>query len=260
MTTMRDAPTSVLEPPPRPAAPPVSVVAETRRKLLGVARTALAVATGRATWEELERELARDDGGERQAGAFVTLTDAGRLRGCMGSLDPRLRLAESVAVAALDAALDDPRFLPLRADELPAIHVDVSVLGRPAPIDGPGSFRPGLDGVIVEGRGRRAFLLPEVATEFSWGATEMFDAACGKAGLPAGAWCEPGIRLSAFRTARFGGPAIATRQRPVDRGGPADGSRADVSDPGVRLELPHPDRRDERRVIAFGLVGVGHGE
>ena len=210
-TTMRHQATSVLEPPlRRSSAPTVSVDAETRRRLLGVARLALAVATGRARLEALERELARHDGGDQQSGVFVTLTETGRLRGCMGSIDPRLHLAESVAVAALDAALDDPRFPPVRADDLPAIHVNVSVLGPAAPIDRPASFRPGLDGVIVDGRGRRAFLLPEVATEFSWGATEMFDAVCRKAGLPAGAWREAGTRLSAFGTDRFGGPAIAT--------------------------------------------------
>ena len=209
---MRQTATSVLEPPrPRSMGSTVSLDAETRRRLLGVARLALAVVTGRATLEALQSELAREDEGDRPAGVFVTLTETGRLRGCMGSVDPRLHLAEGVAVAALDAAIDDPRFLPVRSDELPAIHVDVSVLGPPEPIDGPADFTPGLDGVIVDGCGRRAFLLPEVATEFSWEATEMFDAVCCKAGLPAGAWREPGTRLSAFRTARFGGPAIGPR-------------------------------------------------
>jgi uncharacterized protein len=209
--TMRHEASPVLEPVlPRSAASHASLDAGTRRRLLGVARLALAVATGCDALDALERELARDHGGERPAGVFVTLTETGRLRGCMGSLDPRLGLAQNVAVAALDAALDDPRFAPVRAGELPAIHVDISVLGPPAPIDGPDDFTPGLDGVIVDGGGRRAFLLPEVATEFSWSAAEMFDAVCRKAGLPAGAWRRPGTCLSAFRTERFGGPALAS--------------------------------------------------
>jgi AMMECR1 domain-containing protein len=65
--------------------------------------------------------------------------------------------------------------------------------------------------VIVERGGRRGLLLPEVATEFSWGATQMFDAVCRKAGLPVDAWRDPGTRLRWFRTVRFGGPTISTQ-------------------------------------------------
>jgi AMMECR1 domain-containing protein len=71
------------------------------------------------------------------------------------------------------------------------------------------TFEPGVDGVIVEGRGRRGLLLPEVATQFNWTATQLFDAVCRKAGLPSDAWHDPRTQLCAFRTLRFGGPAVA---------------------------------------------------
>jgi AmmeMemoRadiSam system protein A len=162
----------------------------------------------------LDRALAqapRDDTG-RSGGVFVTLTRDGVLRGCMGSLAPDRPLCDAVVIAALNAALDDPRFLPVTADELPIIHVDVSVLGPAAPLLDPDSFEPGIDGLIVERGGRRGLLLPEVATEFSWGATEMFEAVCRKAGLPMDAWRDPRTRLRSFRTARFGGPASRTHR------------------------------------------------
>jgi AMMECR1 domain-containing protein len=85
---------------------------------------------------------------------------------------------------------------------LPAIHIDVSVLGPTVPLADPMAFRPGIDGIIVARDGRRALLLPEVATDLGWGAREMLDAVCEKAGLDGHAWHDPRTRLSVFRTTR----------------------------------------------------------
>ena len=64
------------------------------------------------------------------------------------------------------------------------------------------AFRAGIDGIIVERDGRRALLLPEVATDLGWGAREMLDAVCEKAGLEGHAWHDPRTRLFVFRTVR----------------------------------------------------------
>jgi AmmeMemoRadiSam system protein A len=189
--------------------PSVSLSAHTRGALLELARVALGVATGRAQASALGRALERAPIDPTLGGVFVTLTTDGDLRGCMGNLGPDQPLREAVLSSALSAALDDPRFLPVAADELPEIRVEISVLGRPVRMTDPAAFQPGLDGVIVERGGRRGLLLPEVATDWSWGSVQMFDAVCRKAGLPADAWRDPGTRLLSFRTARFGGPAIA---------------------------------------------------
>jgi len=181
-----------------------------RQSLLDLARVALAIATGRARPSALDRILARAPAGEVPGAVFVTLTENGGLRGCMGNLELDRPLREGVVNAALSAALDDPRFMPVADDELPAIRIDISVLGSPVAVVDPRAFQPGIDGVIVEHDGRRALLLPEVATEFSWGTTEMFRAACRKAGLSEDAWREPGARLRSFRTVRFGGQAMTT--------------------------------------------------
>ena len=112
------------------------------------------------------------------------------------------------SVAACSAALRDPRFVPLAAAELPSIRVEVSVLGPAVPLPAPADLRPGIDGVIVELGPSVALPLPEVADHFHWGGREMVEAACRKAGLRAEAWRDARTRLWAFRTARFGGPAV----------------------------------------------------
>jgi AmmeMemoRadiSam system protein A len=134
--------------------------------------------------------------------AFVTLTEDGSLRGCIGSLVADKPLGRAVASAGSSAAVRDPRFLPVTERELPAIHIDVSVLGPAVPLRDPMAFRPGIDGIIVARDGRRALLLPEVATDLGWGAREMLDAVCEKAGLEGHAWHDPRTRLFVFRTVR----------------------------------------------------------
>jgi AmmeMemoRadiSam system protein A len=194
-----------------PASPVVSP--EVRQSLLELAQLALAAATGIIEVSDLSRALERTSDGDLHGVAFVTLTSGGELRGCMGNLDPSRRLSEAVVTSAIAAALDDPRFLPLVAADLPAIHVDISVLGPAVPIVDADAFEPGVDGVIVERNGRRGLLLPEVATEFDWSAQQLFDAVCRKAGLPLNAWHDPRTQLSAFRTVRFGGPATPATGR-----------------------------------------------
>ena len=117
-------------------------------------------------------------------------------------------LAESVAGAAIGAVLHDWRFRPVTEDELPDIEIEVSVLGPFVVLDDPLAFRVGVDGLLVERGFDRGLLLPQVATEHGFDARAMLRATCGKAGLPADAWQDPRTRVSAFRTKRFGGPAI----------------------------------------------------
>jgi uncharacterized protein len=137
------------------------------------------------------------------AAAFVTLHEDGDLRGCVGSFAIDRPLWETVVGAAVSAALDDPRFPPVTEDEVPRLSIDVSVLGPAVPLGGKGDFVPGRDGVIVARGGRRGLLLPEVAADQGWGATEMLEGTCWKAGLTSGAWRDPRTEVLVFRTARF---------------------------------------------------------
>jgi AmmeMemoRadiSam system protein A len=192
------------------APPPPELDVEDREQLLGVARTALAVATGQRPVAALAdtRSVARGlHVGEVCAAVFVTLTEREELRGCIGTPVASLPLPDGVARAALSAALDDPRFMPVAADELPAIHVDISVLGRLAELPRGALPRAGLEGVVVELDGHRGLLLPEVAVAQDWDAAQLLAGASRKAGLPGNAWRDSRAHVLAFRTVRFGGPA-----------------------------------------------------
>lgn len=197
--------------PERPAGPP-TLGPDEREALMACARAALAAATGLRPPSVLGQALDAAVGLDRPAPAFVTLFEDGRLRGCMGSLDPDRAVKASVVNAAILAALDDPRFAPVTADELPNIHVTVSVLGPSRSLASPDTFRPGIDGVTVERGQQVALLLPEVATEFGWDAGAMLDAVCRKAGLPAGAWADRGTHVRTFETVRFEGAAAEAAQ------------------------------------------------
>jgi AmmeMemoRadiSam system protein A len=142
------------------------------------------------------------------ADAFVTLTAADHLRGCMGTLGADMPVGEAVVRAAGMAATRDPRFRPVDADELDRLRIEVSVLGPPRSLGDPEDFVPGRHGIVVEARGRRALLLPQVATEMGWGTTEMLDAVCEKAGLRADAWHDHGTRLSVFEVERVSGRVV----------------------------------------------------
>ncbi|MBT1175077.1 AmmeMemoRadiSam system protein B [Bifidobacterium sp. LC6] len=101
--------------------------------------------------------------------SFVTLTEHGQLRGCIGTLEAYRALGKDVADHAVDAAAHDPRFFPVSKDEYPLLHVEVSVLGKPSPLPVQSrteleqTLRPGIDGLILTDRhGRRATFLPQV--------------------------------------------------------------------------------------------------
>lgn len=196
---------------------PPDVGPAARQVLLGLARTALAEATGfRGEREQLKDERAATGDArpemaclDEPCAVFVTLTVDGELRGCIGGLLPDLPLRVAVARAAVSAALGDPRFRPVTAKELPGLHLGVSILGPLTPLEDPDGYRPGLDGIVVDRLGRIGLLLPEVADEFGLDGRGMLDAVCQKAGLPRDAWRDRCTRLMTFRTVRFDGPAVA---------------------------------------------------
>lgn len=142
------------------------------------------------------------------ADAFVTLRRRADLRGCIGTLGAGWPVGRSVVHAARLAATEDPRFEPVAPGELAVLDLEVSILGPPRPLGDVADFVPGSDGIVVEARGRRALLLPQVATEMGWGTAEMLAAVCEKAGLRDDAWRDPATRLSVFEVIRVEGPVV----------------------------------------------------
>ncbi len=177
-----------------------------QESLVRIVRAAILGAVGAHPDDAAEAEVGTPAELLAAGQAFVTLTEDGQLRGCMGSVAEDVPLAEAVASAARSAARYDPRFRPVAADELARLEVELSVMGTPVPLGSPDAFRPGIDGLIMEQEGRRALFLPEVATMMGWGTVEMLSALARKAGLAPDAWRRPGTRLFVFRTVRFEAP------------------------------------------------------
>jgi AmmeMemoRadiSam system protein A len=143
-----------------------------------------------------------------QAGAvFVTLTQAGELRGCIGTLEAHRPLAEDVEENARMAAFLDPRFQPLMRDELERTRVEVSVLSRPEAMsftdesDALRQLHPGMDGVILEYGRHRATFLPQVWEQLPEPGQFMAQLK-RKAGLAPDFWAE-GVRLSRYTVEKY---------------------------------------------------------
>lgn len=134
--------------------------------------------------------------------AFVTVKQQGRLRGCIGNILPKEPLYRAVLTNAQAAALRDPRFGPLRPQELPALEVSVSVLGPTTPIASAEHFIVGRHGVVLTKDGRRAVFLPSVAPEQGWDREETLRQLCRKAGLTPDAW-RNGAQLEVFTAEEY---------------------------------------------------------
>ncbi len=142
-------------------------------------------------------------------GAFVTLRWDGKLRGCIGQPDAAHGLAETVVQCAITAALRDPRFEPLRAEEIDGLEIEISVTSELRPVR-PEEIELGTHGLVVVSRGRRGLLLPQVAVERNWSVTQFLEATCRKAGLEASAWREPDTKLFAFTAEVFSDAGVLT--------------------------------------------------
>jgi AmmeMemoRadiSam system protein B/AmmeMemoRadiSam system protein A len=144
----------------------------------------------------------------QQHGAFVTLRTKTaielQLRGCIGRITTDAPLYQTVAQVTQDAALHDPRFTPLTADELPYITTKLSVLSQPKKIKTYQQISLGSDGVILEYDNASALFLPEVPIEFHWSLPTMLTELARKAGLPANVIHKKGVIFKTFRTLDIG--------------------------------------------------------
>jgi len=123
-----------------------------------------------------------------ERGVFVTLKKHGHLRGCIGYIRGDGPLWEATREMTLQAALDDPRFSPVTADEAPNLQLEISVLSPIEPCPDPALIEVGRHGLIIQHHGRSGLLLPQVPVEQGWNHEEFLRGTCHKAGLPANAW------------------------------------------------------------------------
>ncbi len=139
------------------------------------------------------------------SGVFVTLkTKDGRLRGCIGLIEPGPPLQQAVVEMARSAALHDPRFPPVTPAEVDDLRIEISVLSPPQPLDNVEHIVVGQHGLIVERGPYRGLLLPQVAPEWGWDRDEFLAHTCMKAGLPPDAWRDEKTRIYTFTAEVFG--------------------------------------------------------
>ena len=168
-----------------------------RQRLLALARSALIARVRRAAAPE-----APDDLNVPCSGVFVTIHHKDDLRGCLGTLDGRERLAESVVRLAGDVSHQDYRFAPLLPHELDDITIDLSVLTPTELVGDPSTIVVGRDGLIVQQGRYKGLLLPQVATEHHWDRETFLAHTCIKAGLPPDAW-QHGAAILRFQAEVF---------------------------------------------------------
>jgi AmmeMemoRadiSam system protein A len=141
-------------------------------------------------------------------GAFVSLHidgNAGRsLRGCIGRMTANLPLLETVRLMAREAAFSDPRFPPLKQDELPRCHIEISALSPMEKCPDPRQVKVGIHGLYIRKGGRSGVLLPQVPVEQGWDLDEYLEYICIKAGLTPGSWKAADAELFTFTAIVFG--------------------------------------------------------
>jgi AmmeMemoRadiSam system protein A len=137
------------------------------------------------------------------AGAFVTLTHAGRLRGCIGYVISDQPLFKTICDAAVQASQADPRFAPVKLKEVEKLAIEISVLSEPFPLNSYDEIEVGKHGLILEEKGYRGLLLPQVPIEHHMNKDQYLDAICQKTGLPPGYWRNKQLKLSGFTATVF---------------------------------------------------------
>ena len=143
---------------------------------------------------------------KKESGVFVSLHryPEHELRGCIGFPEPRFKLFQAIADAAVAAATEDPRCPPVKKADMKKIVVEVSLLTPPelVKVKDPKEYLKkvviGKHGLIVEYSFFKGLLLPQVPVEWEWGVEEFLQHTCNKAGLPPEAWKDPKVKFFSF--------------------------------------------------------------
>ncbi len=183
-------------------------LSETERSiLLRLARQSIeAAATGNRSYrvdpEQIPEIL------KRNGASFVTLTNQGALRGCIGTLEAYQPLFLDVIEHASAAAVEDYRFNPVRPEEVGNIHIEISVLTQPEQLRYEGTedllqcLRPGIDGVVIKDGRSRATFLPQVWDQLP-DKQDFLSHLCSKMGAPAGLWKIKNLAVFTYQVEEF---------------------------------------------------------
>jgi AmmeMemoRadiSam system protein A len=178
-----------------------------RKFLLDLARTTLARVATNGSLPEVSAKNVSAKLSETK-GCFVTLTENGELRGCIGNILPQEALYQAVVDNARNAANRDPRFQPVRPDEVNRIKIEISVLTEPQPLrfnspdDLLGKLQPYEDGVVLQIDSRGATFLPQVWEQIP-DKVEFLNHLAQKAGCAPDDWRGRNVSVSIYHVEAF---------------------------------------------------------
>ena len=161
-----------------------------QKDLLKIARDTIVSYVGSAAIPSVE---SASRGLNLECGCFVTIKQHGHLRGCIGNFVSEVPLYRLVQEMAVSAATRDPRFYPMKKQDLDAFVLEISVLSPLELISSVDRIKVGTHGIYLVKNGFRGVLLPQVASEYGWDRETFLKHTCLKAGLPENAWqkdCE----------------------------------------------------------------------
>jgi uncharacterized protein (TIGR00296 family) len=179
----------------------IGLTDEEKRELLKIARTTL---EKHIRGEKIPEFLPKTQRLKEKRGVFVTLKKHGELRGCIGYVEGIKPTYEAVKENAINASTNDPRFPPVRPEELKDIDIEITVMTPLEKITDPQKIEVGKHGILIRRGWNQGLLLPQVATEYGWNREEFLAHTCMKAGLPVNAWKEKGTEIYIFSGEVFG--------------------------------------------------------
>jgi uncharacterized protein len=178
-----------------------------------IVRTARYVVDSFTSSAKFSRWIAEErlDRFTQKHGVFVTIEHypTGSLRGCIGFTEPTKPIREMLVDAAIAAADEDPRFVPVSHMELDHIVIEVNILSKMQRINGrtpdgiKRQIKIGRDGLFIRHGYNSGLLLPIVAVENHWKVEEFLEEACIKAGLPTSRWKSPDVTIERFSSQVF---------------------------------------------------------
>lgn len=145
----------------------------------------------------------------KKAATFVTLTEKGDLRGCIGSLIPKKKLYEDVINNALMAGFGDPRFMPISKDEITKVKIEISILSAAKPYQHNSinelldQIEIGKHGIVLQQNFFQATFLPQVWDDIP-DKKQFLEALSQKAGLSKDAWKNPDTEIFYYTVEKFG--------------------------------------------------------
>ncbi len=140
---------------------------------------------------------------QSESGCFVTIKKHGQLRGCIGSFISKQPLWLTVREMAVSAATRDPRFYPMKPEDLSDFRLEISVLSPLQQIQSVEEIKVGTHGIYLIKGQAQGVLLPQVATEYGWDRETFLRHTSMKAGLPENAW-QKGSDIYIFSAEVFG--------------------------------------------------------